>query len=476
MAAYKKRVYKSWRVSVAEGSDLSKAFDDQIQAQAYAQQLKDQGQDGVQIKPYESTGWQVRIRSRLAPTLTKTFKTKALAQHWAKEREGEIVKRQFVDYRKAESVTFGDLLRRHDRDNLSHLDSDHPDRARISKMCRHPITLIRMSAIQPSDFADYRNQRLKGGFVEVRGGGEEPKIWSAVKGTSVTRELAIMSHVIAIARREWNIHLVINPASGEHTSRPAAEPGDERDRRLADVYHQGDEGKVQQAIAAPSRAGRKAADDAFELDPETAELLKMPQSEQQALLRAVRYPEWFRPRKKIVTPNTVRARALKSSKPPVKARMRKGGGMWAITSFAIETAMRRGETVKLEWSHVHLDHGNGYLLLPGNITKNKKSRIVPLTLRARRILMSRPKVSAFVFATNQNTIKMSFRRAKERVNIENLRQHDLRHEATSRLFEQTTLRAVEIGHITGHTDPRMLQRYYNKRPHEFVDRFAKSFK
>jgi hypothetical protein len=41
----------------------------------------------------------------------------------------------------------------------------------------------------------------------------------------------------------------------------------------------------------------------------------------------------------------------------------------------------------------------------------------------------------------------------------------------SRLFENTDLRANEIGHITGHTDPRMLERYYNKRPAELVKRF-----
>ena len=58
--------------------------------------------------------------------------------------------------------------------------------------------------------------------------------------------------------------------------------------------------------------------------------------------------------------------------------------------------------------------------------------------------------------------------------IVGLREHDLRHESTSRLFEQTTLRAVEIGHMTGHSDPRMLQRYNNLRPREFVEMFKQA--
>ena len=39
----------------------------------------------------------------------------------------------------------------------------------------------------------------------------------------------------------------------------------------------------------------------------------------------------------------------------------------------------------------------------------------------------------------------------------------------------TTCGAEEIGSVTGHNDSRMLKRYYNKRPHEFVERFQESF-
>jgi len=47
-------------------------------------------------------------------------------------------------------------------------------------------------------------------------------------------------------------------------------------------------------------------------------------------------------------------------------------------------------------------------MLPGSISKNKKPRMVPLTLRARRIIMCWPKIPPFIFATNENTIKMAF--------------------------------------------------------------------
>lgn len=477
MATYTKRTYQSWRVSIATQSELTKAFDTPAEARAYAQQLVDLGHQAVQTKAHQSTGWQVRIRSQLAPQLTKTFSTKAAAQAWAQAREGEIVKRQFVDYREADRVTLGDLLRRYDAERLAGRPVHVPDRARIRKLCRHPITLIRMSAIQPADFAEFRVQRLRGGFVEPKTAGKAAVVWPAIKGTSVKRELDLMSSVISHARSEWKVHIAINPAAAQNTSRPEKAPGDERNRRLADVYRVGTGDHLPVTAGTTLRAPRNSTvSAACELDPETTQLLLMPQSEQQALLRASRYPEWFRPRKKNVTQKTVQVRASKRGRPVRKARLRPTGGLWAIISFAIETAMRRGEMVQLRWSHVHLEHGNGYLELPWTITKNKKARIVPLSLRAKRILLTREKRCEFVFATNQNTIKMGFRRAMERVQVQDLRLHDLRHEATSRIFEKTTLRTEEVGHITGHTDPRMLQRYYNMRPEEFVDRFAKSFK
>lgn len=48
--------------------------------------------------------------------------------------------------------------------------------------------------------------------------------------------------------------------------------------------------------------------------------------------------------------------------------------------------------------------------------------------------------------------------------------HDLRHEATSRLFEKTNLSGEEIMKITGHKDHRTMMRYFNLRASSLVDR------
>lgn len=68
MANYSKCIYKSWRVSVVLQSDLGKAFDALDQAQAYAQQLSAAGHPHAQTRLCQSTGWQARIRSKVAPS------------------------------------------------------------------------------------------------------------------------------------------------------------------------------------------------------------------------------------------------------------------------------------------------------------------------------------------------------------------------------------------------------------------------
>lgn len=51
----------------------------------------------------------------------------------------------------------------------------------------------------------------------------------------------------------------------------------------------------------------------------------------------------------------------------------------------------------------------------------------------------------------------------EQAACEDLRFHDLRHEATSRLFERTQLSETQIMKINGHKSQRMTMRYANLR-------------
>lgn len=66
----------------------------------------------------------------------------------------------------------------------------------------------------------------------------------------------------------------------------------------------------------------------------------------------------------------------------------------------------------------------------------------------------------------------AFVRACKAAGIEDLHFHDLRHEATSRFFERTDLRDIEIALITGHKTMEMLKRYAHLRAGQLADRLG----
>ena len=64
-----------------------------------------------------------------------------------------------------------------------------------------------------------------------------------------------------------------------------------------------------------------------------------------------------------------------------------------------------------------------------------------------------------------------FKRARDRAGIIDLRFHDLRHTATTRLFERG-LGIMEVASITGHEDLKMLKRYTHIKPESLVARLG----
>jgi len=68
-----------------------------------------------------------------------------------------------------------------------------------------------------------------------------------------------------------------------------------------------------------------------------------------------------------------------------------------------------------------------------------------------------------IFPYNSRSVGTAFRRACKALKIKNLHFHDLRHEATSRLFE-AGLHIEQVALVTGHRDWKMLKRYTHLRP------------
>jgi integrase len=128
-----------------------------------------------------------------------------------------------------------------------------------------------------------------------------------------------------------------------------------------------------------------------------------------------------------------------------------------IIILAIETAMRRGELLNLRWENTDLRLGIAHLPL----TKNGESRDVPLSSRAVQTLQSlraNDYLEERVFPMTGNAVRQAFERLRARASASDLRFHDLRHEAITRLFEKG-LNIAEVGTISGHRELRMLQKY-----------------
>jgi integrase len=175
-------------------------------------------------------------------------------------------------------------------------------------------------------------------------------------------------------------------------------------------------------------------------------------------------------------------------------------------TLAIETAMCQTELAHLTWDRVHLDDEHPYVHLPQ--TKNGRERNVPLSDRAIEVLThlrtlaedhndrrlagiehsrtDNQRVAAMATPTWDKPLPVetgrgvihAFRDAVEAyresggVGLDDLRWHDLRHEAVSRLFELTELRETENMAIIGHFGRDMLEHYATLRTKQFRDQLS----
>ena len=161
-----------------------------------------------------------------------------------------------------------------------------------------------------------------------------------------------------------------------------------------------------------------------------------------------------------------------------------GGDLPSIVRLALTTVMRRGELASLTWDNVDLK--KRMATLPE--TKNGEKRIVPLSKEAIQILKDLPrrldgKVFGFI---DSHSITTAFIRSVSRarstyekdcaekgmkpdpVFLVDPAFHDLRHEATSRLFEKG-LNPMQVAAITGHKTLQMLKRYTHLKAEDLAE-------
>lgn len=151
------------------------------------------------------------------------------------------------------------------------------------------------------------------------------------------------------------------------------------------------------------------------------------------------------------------------------------GNPWIRPMFdmAIETSLRQGMLCKLQWAWVDLPARVIRIPIEYRMTGNKVvPPALPLSTKAVGVLEALPRTDdPRIFPTSQNALILVWKRTLRNLEISDLRWHDLRHEAASRLFERG-LNVMEVASITGHKSLNMLRRYTHLNPEDLALRLG----
>ncbi len=333
--------------------------------------------------------WQARIRIKGVAELAKTFATRQDAESWAKITEAEIIRGVFIKRTDAERTTLAEALSKYEQEVTPNKRGAAQEVHRIKVWKGNKLAKKSLASLRGVDFAQWRDNRLK-----------------EVAPATVRLELAVISNLFNVARKEWGIEGLQNPIEGIRL--PAVS------NARARVFYAGEELYLLAALDASERdaQGRWGA--------------------------ACR-----------------------------------NGYLKPLVLLALETAMRRGELLAMRWEDVRLK--DRVVQLP--ITKNGQARSVPLSTKAVKLLKGLPrKLYGAVFDdVTANAVKLAYMRAVKRARasyvkaggedprmLVDLHFHDLRHIAVTRLAEKLP-NIVELAAVSGHTDVRMLKRYYHPK-------------
>ena len=173
-------------------------------------------------------------------------------------------------------------------------------------------------------------------------------------------------------------------------------------------------------------------------------------------------------KKKIIMGSIRRERRLEEGE--YEALMDEAGDHWIglAIDLALVSAMRQGEIHRLKMSDVDFERGTITLLRKDKKAETGQSeQKIPIVKGVREVLLraqneigQRDRVFQVKHAAS---ISDRFARMTDKIGIEDLRFHDLRHEAISRMFERG-MRVEQVRVVSGHRTLDQLSRYVNLRP------------
>lgn len=156
--------------------------------------------------------WQARIQRKGYPDQSKSFLSKTDAEKWGRSIELDIDRGTFTCRANAEQTTLHDLLARYLRDVTPTKKGANPERYLVRKWQRHDLAKKAIASIRATDLAKFRDDSLKSMSI-----------------SSVRNELALVSSLFEVARKEWGFS-VGNPVRDIRKPSPSAG----RERRLTE--------------------------------------------------------------------------------------------------------------------------------------------------------------------------------------------------------------------------------------------------
>lgn len=363
--------------------------------------------------------YQVKMRDGLGGWISETFfDVRSDAAALAKARDFRDLKRvsknRDPDFqriagsdlkKRSAEITFGQLLQRYKEELDPKKGGSKTTESRIDILLRSELSRIPASRLDGEMIRKWLKGLQK---TAPRAGGARVEIGPASDSTKV-RYQSLISHVFNTARKAWRMQLE-NPV--ESMVKFSNDPG--RERRLLPGEHE-------------------------------------------AILRALDEPSGGR------------------TNPDLKL----------VYVMSLATACRENETLTHRWEDVDWEHHS--IHIRASRTKTGTERTVPIfnrdaidMLTARWIESDKPKHGR-ICSTTQSALIHGWRRmlarARKKYETEckarkekpsddflmNLTIHDLRHEATSRLYENPNLKDLEIMAIVGHTTLQTTKRYAHLR-------------
>ena len=168
----------------------------------------------------------------------------------------------------------------------------------------------------------------------------------------------------------------------------------------------------------------------------------------------------------------------------IHAKLSASGNRYAAYAFdlAIETSLRKATLFSLKWEWIDLQARMIKFPFDPRAPENKGVPLMlPLSTHAVAVFKSIQIKEAsgclpvsstgLVLNTTPNAVLCIWKLTMKNLGIENLRWHDLRHEATSRLFEKG-MHPMEVASITGHKSMQMLKRYTHLKPESLLEKLG----